>query len=47
MIAVLDPDSSNGALSVEEVKAELIAADASYDRWGLTGDGGPDGAACL
>ena len=45
MIAVLDPDSSSGALSLDEVKGELIAADACYEKWGFTDDGGPDGMA--
>ena len=47
IIAVLDPDSSNGALSLDEVKGELIVADGSYEKWEFTGDGGPDGAAAL
>lgn len=47
MIAVLDPDSTAGALSLDEVKAELTAADDDYDYWGFTGDGGPNGKACI
>jgi hypothetical protein len=46
MIAVLDPDSSTGALLPEEVKAELIAADGSYFKLGFSLDGGPGGAEC-
>merc|ERR1719424_2605387 len=46
MIAVIDPDSAAGALSLDEIKAELLAADASYEKWGFANDGGPDGAAC-
>ena len=40
MIAVLDPESSNGALSFEEVRAGLLGADASYGKWSFSGDGG-------
>jgi hypothetical protein len=47
MVAVLDPDSKAGALSLDEVKAELIAANGTYDTWGFTDDGGPDGEACI
>ena len=46
MIAVLDPDSSNSALSLDEVKGELIVANGNYDKWGFAGDGGPDGESC-
>ena len=47
MIAVLDPDSATGALTLDEVQAELLAADERYDAWGFTGDGGPVGQDCF
>ena len=47
MITVLDPDSKAGALSVDEIKAELIAADESYNQWGFAGDDGPVGEDCI
>ena len=47
MIAVLDPESASGAMSLEEVKGELVEADAMYGRWGFAGDDGPDGMACI
>ena len=47
MFAMLDLDSDTRSLTMEEVKAELLAADAKFAGWGFSGDGGPDGAACF
>ena len=48
MIAVLDPESTTGAMTLDEVKRELLEADAMYGRWGFEGDDGqPDGMACI
>ena len=47
MFAMLDLDSDTRSLTKDEVGAELLAADASYAKWGFEEDGGPDGAACF
>ena len=42
-IALIDPDSSRGGLSVQEVRAQLIEAQASYARWGFDAETTPNG----
>ena len=47
VIAVLDPESSSGAMSVNEVHEALNQANAMFDTWGFAGDGGPKGLDCV
>ena len=35
VIALVDPDASRGGLNLEEVWAQLVAADNVYEQWGL------------
>ena len=47
VIAVMDPESASGAMSVNEVHAALYQANAMFDTWGFAGDGGPNGPECV
>jgi hypothetical protein len=44
-IALIDPDASRGGLSVEEVHAQLLEAEASYAKWGFDANTTPNGEA--
>ena len=41
IIPLVDPDSSRGGLTKEEVKEQLVEAEAQYAKWGF--EGGPYG----
>jgi len=43
IIALIDPDASRGGLSVEEVRAQLLEAQASYAKWGFDANTTPNG----
>ena len=42
-IALVDPDASRGGLSLDEVRAQLIEAEASYAKWGFDEATTPNG----
>ena len=44
IFALLEPEPSHGGLSLDEIAAQLLAADAHYDKWGFGGEE-PRGAA--
>ena len=47
MIAVLDPDSTSGHLTVDDIGRELTVAETEhFAAWGFEGDGGPSAQEC-
>ena len=35
MIALMEPESSHGGLSLEQINTQLVEAEASYSKWGF------------
>ena len=38
IIALIEPDTKHGGLTRDEIAAQLVAAVASYDKWGFATD---------
>ena len=47
IIAVLDPDSASGHMSVSEVRQALVESESNFENWGMGGDEGPSGEQCI
>ena len=45
IIALMDPESSRGGLTVEEVRAQLLEAEGRFKSWGFEAGTTPRGAA--